>query len=1262
MTDEQAIDLLVHYGVVRGDTEGNLLLTRGLTRAEAATIFIRAIGMERDIRDFMDVALFTDTEDHWAQGYINLAWKAGLMKGYEDETFRPEQNITYAEMLTVILRIIQQEPTAGQWPENVMDKARELGVAPSAFDLHNLAFAPAQRGRILPSLGRALRMPVLGNASALQRYLDEKPPRLTMQEFPHTTPHGTVTLAGHVDEQATVTINDRPVDVDPSGGFRATLTLTAGTNQIIVKAVDLAGNEAVVIDSISRQIDVSRFVVHGPDTLEPGESASYQITLLDNQGRQLPDDLLRVDVQGNAATWNHAQRTLTASNRPGNGVLVLRAGDAIESFEFRVIGQAPGAHTIRVSSLGGSAIPPGHPIRMVAQILDSDGFILDADNGRPISLTMVGADESTITWERDNTTYNGSVYFTIISPESGTVTVTATAPGVRAQSATLTVGTMLRISLNASPRSILANGTATTVVNASLRDQQGRTVTNNTGSDISVLLHTEGTAGILDGSYLHIPTGHSTSTGITFTAGTAEGAQHVSGSVISGQAIPVDATSIILVKEGSVPPSTSKDPVKLDLVTSTTSVTPGATQTLTVRVLDSMGRLVTTGNYAFQISVTTTNKEEMEEGLPVGVNLKLGNTSYAPVDDGFPASDPRHNTFNVVGRTVNGQATVRLTYGRSGYVTATVRPTAYDKDAVQDNGTVGPAISSLGMSGTALTFTYTGTPAKIQLTVDSSALGKGQTEGSIPAHHNSKLSLRAELLDATDALIPRSTGDLALEWVSGDRVTSAQITTGRLVDGVATFQITGSPAAGTDRWRVQGLTLTSNNVQISTRTARPDPPVIRWISGLEEGIIGEPYLVAPDDTHMRIELEPMPTQGIVVAKVYRTGQSQAIHVSEPFDITTGTPVVLVPKSKLTNGQSTYQVTLENGAGESARSASSHSVASVRFDTTTSITSASYSALTRKLIVYGSGIAGGTSGGSIDPTKLFIEKDGTTINLGDAVVTVASGNFTLDLTDAPALYTALETPSLFSGAVNLRAEAGWYRRLSSGLVAQPDTTANPVTPMANITSARLDLTNKRLILQGVGFASATLDVAKIAIRDGAGEIVKLRSGDSARADGDRQITITLSTNTLRDLGNLSGVGNVLVTEAGWTKDSRTGRGAALDTEPPVYSAPVITRATYDASRKTLTLVGSGFTNGTVDVTQLAFHNPGTSTSYTLTAAADAPTVTALMITIRVSDADAAAIAGGFTGASVTLTANAGWLVDDTNRPAAPIEAGALFPNR
>ncbi len=76
-----------------------------ITRAEFAVL---AAGFERLSGSYEPV--FRDVpENHWAAQEIHLASKKGWISGYSDKTFRPEQNITRAEVVTLANRMLERK-------------------------------------------------------------------------------------------------------------------------------------------------------------------------------------------------------------------------------------------------------------------------------------------------------------------------------------------------------------------------------------------------------------------------------------------------------------------------------------------------------------------------------------------------------------------------------------------------------------------------------------------------------------------------------------------------------------------------------------------------------------------------------------------------------------------------------------------------------------------------------------------------------------------------------------------------------------------------------------------------------------------------------------------------------------------------------------------------------------------------------------------------------------------------------------------------
>jgi len=93
-------DLLIGLGILQGDENGDLQLEKELSRAEFTAIVTRTLNAEvpeKSTTNFSDV-----DESHWASGYIATCAQLGLINGFEDGTFRPEENVTYEQAAKVV--------------------------------------------------------------------------------------------------------------------------------------------------------------------------------------------------------------------------------------------------------------------------------------------------------------------------------------------------------------------------------------------------------------------------------------------------------------------------------------------------------------------------------------------------------------------------------------------------------------------------------------------------------------------------------------------------------------------------------------------------------------------------------------------------------------------------------------------------------------------------------------------------------------------------------------------------------------------------------------------------------------------------------------------------------------------------------------------------------------------------------------------------------------------------------------------------------
>lgn len=99
----RAISTLANAGIIKGDPAGTYRPGDPITRAEMATIIAR-------FGDFKEGGkTFNDISGHWAQKYIELAASNGWINGNPDGTFKPNNNITRAETVAMINRVLDRQ-------------------------------------------------------------------------------------------------------------------------------------------------------------------------------------------------------------------------------------------------------------------------------------------------------------------------------------------------------------------------------------------------------------------------------------------------------------------------------------------------------------------------------------------------------------------------------------------------------------------------------------------------------------------------------------------------------------------------------------------------------------------------------------------------------------------------------------------------------------------------------------------------------------------------------------------------------------------------------------------------------------------------------------------------------------------------------------------------------------------------------------------------------------------------------------------------
>ena len=150
ITDSQLqkqVSVLQMLGVIGGTSASTFSPNGTLSRAQFCKMAVVLLGRENEEPLYRNRTIFPDVKsNHWARGYINLAVSVDvggstgengqttggvkLIRGMADGTFQPDRAITYAEAVTILMRVLGYSDTdAGMnWPTGYLQLAAKLKV------------------------------------------------------------------------------------------------------------------------------------------------------------------------------------------------------------------------------------------------------------------------------------------------------------------------------------------------------------------------------------------------------------------------------------------------------------------------------------------------------------------------------------------------------------------------------------------------------------------------------------------------------------------------------------------------------------------------------------------------------------------------------------------------------------------------------------------------------------------------------------------------------------------------------------------------------------------------------------------------------------------------------------------------------------------------------------------------------------------------------------------------------------------------------
>ena len=124
---EDAVNVLMELGVIDGYKDGTYRPANIVTRAEMATLIIKALGLN----DYaVGKSNFKDMNGHWADPYVAYASSLGFIAGYSDGTFRPNETVSYDQAITMLVQALgyKADYLVGGYPGAFVTQAKTLGM------------------------------------------------------------------------------------------------------------------------------------------------------------------------------------------------------------------------------------------------------------------------------------------------------------------------------------------------------------------------------------------------------------------------------------------------------------------------------------------------------------------------------------------------------------------------------------------------------------------------------------------------------------------------------------------------------------------------------------------------------------------------------------------------------------------------------------------------------------------------------------------------------------------------------------------------------------------------------------------------------------------------------------------------------------------------------------------------------------------------------------------------------------------------------
>lgn len=334
---KKALTLDSALGIISGYEDGSVRPESKVTRAEMASIVLRMLNLSGDTT-YKNI--FTDVDaSHWAAGQIQAAYEAGIVSGMGDGTFAPDSEVTYAQVIVMLVNAMNYTNDAeyyGGWQQGYIKTAGDIGLLKSAPGSADVA---SDRGVVIKMVYNALlndyNNPTSYDAYGNPKYENDK--TLAEVKFDVIEKKGILQGTAKTTILANTDVQDGQIIIKPDGNDNATAydTELTGLEDYLAQKVtyyykEFGGRTTVVYAVIPDNAKSETYVIDDVDTIE-------SLTGFENGNGKIKIEKVSKEKDCTDALIIYNGKALTApqytaAKDAATGAAKLRFGDDFNSF------------------------------------------------------------------------------------------------------------------------------------------------------------------------------------------------------------------------------------------------------------------------------------------------------------------------------------------------------------------------------------------------------------------------------------------------------------------------------------------------------------------------------------------------------------------------------------------------------------------------------------------------------------------------------------------------------------------------------------------------------------------------------------------------------------------------------------------------------------------------------------------------------------------------------------------------------------------